>query len=335
MNPQKSASQCLSVIAVAITTALFNLSVWAQSTDAEFRALVKERKFAEGESLSRERIAKNPQDDIALWHLARITSGDAKKRDELIPKVEQCIATLPQSARCQDAAGTLYGSAAMSAGMINGIKYASKIKASFEKAVELDPKLFDARRNLNQFYMQAPGIAGGSVRKAFANADSFAKFNPGLGALLRAEVHIYEKEFDKAEALLGSIKAGGDEQVTDSLSGAWTSLGFSMISNEQSGKAVSLFERLLALDMNNATLHFGLGRAQLEQKMVDAAIVSMERALKIDNKFTAHYRLGIAYQTKGDKPKAIAALKQFLTYQSQGKAADDAKKRIEEMSKVG
>jgi hypothetical protein len=111
---------------------LTSSAAFAQSSDADFRSLLKERKPAEAEALARERINRQPQDDMALWYLARITAGDAKKRDELIPKVEQCIKAMPQSAKCQNALGTLYGAAALSSGLVNGIKYASRIKESFD-----------------------------------------------------------------------------------------------------------------------------------------------------------------------------------------------------------
>ena len=307
----------------------------AQSTDAEFAPLLKERKIAEVEKLANEHIALNANDDVAIWYLANVVASDAVKRELVIAKAEACTKALPNSAKCHQALGRLYGAAAMSSGMVAGIKYASRIKDEFARAVELAPMNFDARRDLNQFYLQAPGLAGGSVRKALANCEEHAKLNPAQGKLLRAEVHIYEKEFDNAEAILATLKQTRDEVVARTLPQAWASLGFAMIGDKQAGKAQSLFERLIAFDMESAMLHFGLGRAQLENNAVDAAIASMERALKLDGKLNAHYRLGIAYQTKGDKPKAIAALQQFLIYATNGKAADDAKQRIENLKKTG
>lgn len=307
----------------------------AQSTDAEFAPLLKERKIAEVEKLANEHIALNANDDVAIWYLANVVANDAVKRELVIAKAEACTKALPNSAKCHQALGRLYGAAAMSSGMVAGIKYASRIKDEFARAVELAPMNFDARRDLNQFYLQAPGLAGGSVRKALANCEEHAKLNPAQGKLLRAEVHIYEKEFDNAEAILATLKQTRDEVVARTLPQAWASLGFAMIGDKQAGKAQSLFERLIAFDMESAMLHFGLGRAQLENNAVDAAIASMERALKLDGKLNAHYRLGIAYQTKGDKPKAIAALQQFLIYATNGKAADDAKQRIENLKKTG
>ena len=305
--------------------------VLAQSTDAHFSALSKARKSTEMESLARERISKNANDDIALWYLGRVVASDAKKRDELIPRAEQCIKDLPQSARCHNLLGSLYGAAAMSAGVTAGLKYASRIKEMFVKAVELDPKFFPMRRDLNQFYLQAPGIAGGSVRKAIENSNDFARVDASRSQLLRADVHIYEKEYAKAEAILVALTPANDSELAESIQAATTNLGLAMVNNGAPEKAQRLFERQIALNPGSAAAHFGLGRALLEQKSLDPAIVSMERALQIDPKLTGHYRLGIAYQSKGEKVRARAAFEQFLAYTTQGRAADDARKRLGEL----
>ncbi len=310
-----------------------SITAQAQSVDADFIPLLKARNIAAIENLARERLAKNSKDDVAIWHWARSVANDAKKREELTSRAEQCIKDLPQSARCHGALGALYGTLAMSGGMTAGLKYAGKIKDMMLKAVEFEPKNYDMRRDLNQYYLQAPGIVGGSVRKAIENSNDFGTIDAVRGQLLRAEVHIYEKEFAKAEALLRAIKTSGDSDLSDAVISATTSLGYSMLSNGEVAKAQKLFEQQIAANDKYANAHFGLGRALLEQKNNDAAIASMERAMLLDPKLTGHYRLGLAYQAKGDKPKSIAAFQQFLSYQKTGKAAEDATKRLEELQR--
>ena len=61
----------------------------------------------------------------------------------------------------------------------------------------------------------------------------------------------------------------------------------------------------------------------------------MERALTIDSKIPAHYRMDIAYQTNGEKAKAISAYQQFLTYTTSGKAVEVAKQRLETLKRTG
>jgi tetratricopeptide (TPR) repeat protein len=307
----------------------------AQSTEAEFDALARAYKITEIEALARERLKANPKDEVALWAWGRSVSGDAKKRAELLPQAESCAQERPQSAYCHSLLGSLYGSAAMSGGMSEAMKYVGRIKDSFLKAVELSPKHFDMRRDLIQFYLQAPGIAGGSVRKARDQATEFAALDPARGTLLRAEIHAYEEEYPKAEALLLGVKPGKDTELASDLHNSFTTLGFAYLQAKQFDKAQSLFERVVNEDKSRAFAHFGLGRALLERQQFDPAIAAFERALQINPKQTLHYRLGMAYLGKGDKAKAAAAFKQFISYQATGKQADESRKRLAELGAAG
>lgn len=319
--------------ALIAATALFAATpLLAQSTDAEFHVLSRAHKVVELEALARQRLTENPKDDVALWHLARAGGQDAHKRTELIARAERCTREMPQSARCHNALANLFGAAASSAGMAEGIKLAGRIKSLHVTAVELDPRHFESRRDLNQFYLFAPGIVGGSVRKALQGCKDYAAFDPARGKVLRAEVHTYEEEFDEAESMLASIKPGNDAQLAEAVQDATAGLGFALIGEGKAARAEKLFERLLAADAGYAQAHFGLGRALLEQSKLDGAIASLQRALQLDSRIPAHYRLGIAYQEKGDARTALAMLRQFLTYSPGGRAADDARKRVAALS---
>lgn len=321
-----------SPLATALAVLFVAAPAFGLSTDAEFDALGRARQWAELESLARERLAGNPKDDVALWHLGRVVDREPRKRDELIALAEQCTKDLPQSARCQNLLGNLYGAVASTAGMAAGLKYASRIKTLYAKAVELDPKSLAYRRDLNQYYLHAPGLFGGSVSKAIQSSEALAKFDVGGGQVLRAEVHTYEEEFDQAEALLAAIKPGANLALADAVQSATTGLGLGLVEHHEAARAQKLFERQIAADPRDADAYFGLGRAQLEEKMLDASIASLQRALELDPRVRAHYRLGIAYQGKGDAVTALAMFRQFLAYSPQGRAADDARKRIDQLT---
>jgi tetratricopeptide (TPR) repeat protein len=319
--------------AVATTLLFIGLnSAHAASTEAEFDALLKEKKTAEAYALAQSRIKADPADGIAVMTLSNLVlSGrvpDADKaRDNAIKLTEACLVANPTSFECTRAASQLYGVMAMSGGMMAGMKYAPKIKEFMLKAVELQPKDFDARRDLNQFYIQAPGIAGGSISKAKANAESFKQYNASLSKLLLAEVHIYEKEYPQAQKLLNEATAT-DDKTKRLINNAYFGLGISYLTNEKVPESLALFQKMVAEQPEFAVAHFGLGRAQLASKQHDAAIASLERTLVLDSTQPAHYRLGIAYQEKGNKAKAIEAFTKFLSYQNKGKAVDDVNERL-------
>jgi len=94
--------------------------------------------------------------------------------------------------------GRIYGEKADRAGVFSAAGLAKKVRVSFERAVELDPRSWQARTDLAEFYMEAPGIVGGGKDKARAQADEITPLNPAMAHWVKAK--IAEKEKDTAGA---------------------------------------------------------------------------------------------------------------------------------------
>ena len=94
--------------------------------------------------------------------------------------------------------GRIYGEKADRAGFLSAAGLAKKVRSSFERAVELDPQSWEARADLAEFYLEAPGIVGGGKDKAQAQADAIATLNPALAHWIAA--HIAAKNHDSASA---------------------------------------------------------------------------------------------------------------------------------------
>jgi tetratricopeptide (TPR) repeat protein len=300
-------------------------------TDAN--TLIKAKKFDDAEKILKAKLTANPQDDSSHFYLGTILADD--RYDEAIEHLEKCVELKPQDSGYYLWLGRAYGMKAQNAGLTGGIRYAGKVKDAFLKAVELDPKSFEARYALNQYYLQAPGIVGGSVRKAKANAADFASVNLAQSRLLWAAVHTYEKDFDKAEGQLTSIGSPSDDLTKSYLRGRYFELAFGYLDDKQPEKAQKIFEQLVAAYPDNAYAYHGLGRAYFDQKKFDESIPFFEKAVALDKSISSFYRLGLVYQIKGEKKKAIDYFEQFLALKPvpQGNAADDAKDRLAELKK--
>lgn len=320
----------------ALLTLALAVSVSSQAnTDEQLSQLMKKRDYGQVDRQARERIRANPLDEQAYNFVAvAALSGDSTMREDAIPVIQTCTEKLPKSSRCPHRLGQLYGVAAMSGGMMAAMKYGSQIKDLFSKAVEHDPTNFEARRDLIQFYLQAPGIAGGSVSKAQEQAAAHAKVNMQQAKVLDLDIHIYRKDWDPAEKLVASL-SGTDDASRNAARSATANLGFALINANQIPRAQKIFETGVKQQPDVAVFQFGLGRALLESKQVDAAIAVLEKATELDPTIGAHYRLGIAYQLKGDKTRAIANLERFLDVKPPrtGKAADDARQRLEQLKR--
>jgi len=84
--------------------------------------------------------------------------------------------------------GRIYGEKADRAGFLSAAGLAKKVRTSFERAVELDPQSWEARADLAEFYLEAPGIVGGGRDKAQAQADTVAHANPAVAHWIAARI---------------------------------------------------------------------------------------------------------------------------------------------------
>ena len=80
-----------------------------------------------------------------------------------------------------------YGRKAGAANPLSAAGLARKAKNEFERAVQLDPANVEARRDLSQYYTEAPAIMGGGLDKARDQAAQVRNtmlqgtFDPGAG----------------------------------------------------------------------------------------------------------------------------------------------------------
>jgi tetratricopeptide (TPR) repeat protein len=95
--------------------------------------------------------------------------------------------------------GRIYGEKADRAGFLSAAGLAKKVRTSFERAVELDPKSSEARTDLAEFYLEAPSVVGGGKDKARAQADALLPFNPAMAHWVLARIAAKNKDMTGAE----------------------------------------------------------------------------------------------------------------------------------------
>ncbi len=171
--------------------------------------------------------------------------------------------------------GRIYGEKADRAGFLSAAGLAKKVRTSFESAVELDPRNWEARTDLAEFYLEAPGIVGGGRDKARAQMEAIRPLNPAMAHWVAAR--IAEKEKDPASAEREYRAA-----ITASHSGtrAWFDLA----------NFLSHTDRLDQMEQALSTM---------ESSPVDRAEALMEGA-------------GILLRTGRDYPLAVRLLRRYL-----------------------
>lgn len=175
--------------------------------------LFKQGKFALAKPLF-EKIVKNDPDNLkAIEYLGDI-AGHAKNWSEAIKYYEKLKKAEPKNANYQFKFGGALGMKAKDANKFLALGMLDDVENAFLTAAKLDSKHIESRWALVEFYLQVPGILGGSEKKAQQYADELLLISPVDGYLARGHIQVYFSRYLKAEADLKKAFEIGQSETT-------------------------------------------------------------------------------------------------------------------------
>ncbi len=197
---------------LALFTALLASDASAQALP-EVRALLEARSPAA--PAAAEALVKRTPDDADAWVAVTRARLQARQPAKAIESAEKATRLGPKNAQAFYWLGNAYGNRIGEVNMMSKMGLAPKLRDAFEKAVELDPALLDARSSLVEFYLQAPAVVGGGLDKAKAQAAAIGRYDRFKGLLAQARIAGHEKNTAKALKLYEEARAlkPGDPQA--------------------------------------------------------------------------------------------------------------------------
>lgn len=297
-RPRNVPNRMFRPLAVCVTALLLTVPSFAanEAPDrAEIQRLIEGRHWAAAQPLLELALTANPNDAEAHYLLG-FALINQNKGDTAVAPLERATTLAPTNSEYQRALGDAYGVSAQKAGLFSKLGLARKCKAAYDKAVELDPKNLDARASVMAFCIQAPGIVGGGIDKAYAQAEEIKKIDVTQGRAAFATIYLAEKKYPEALATL-------EEVVVD---------------RPDDYEALYQIGRLAAitgerLDRGIATLRQCLALTPPKGQPPHAA---------------AHWRIGNILEKKGDKPGAKAAYEAALARDPKFKEAIESLKKL-------
>lgn len=98
------------------------------------------------------------------------------------------------------------------------IRLIGDMKESFEKAISLNPKHIEARWAMIEYYLQVPGLFGGSEKKAQRYVNELMTLSPVDGYLAKGRIDEYFERYKSAERnYIKAIEVGGSKTTYERL----------------------------------------------------------------------------------------------------------------------
>jgi tetratricopeptide (TPR) repeat protein len=251
--------------------------------------------------------------------------------DRGIPACEKAVALEPQNGLFHLWLGRIYGEKADRVSFFTAAGMAKKVRTEFERAVELSPESWEARTDLAEFYLEAPGIVGGGKDKARVQAELIAPMNPAMAHWVQGRIAEKNKDTAAAEqeyrAAIAASNGGARAWLNLALFYRHTSRFDPMEQALRTLESAPL-DRPEAL-MDGASVLLRTGRdLPLGTRLLRRYLASFPKVEEAPV-FKAHYLLGELLEKQGDRPAAAEEYRASLALAHDFSKAQESLKRVE------
>jgi len=226
--------------------------------------------------------------------------------------------------------GRIYGEKADRAGFLSAAGLAKKVRNSFERAVELDPGSWEARTDLAEFYLEAPGIVGGGTDKAQAQAEAITPLNPAMAHWIAARIAEKRKDLASAEREYRAAIAASHSGIR-----SWVDLAIFFRHHNRLDEMEQALRNLESAPVDRAeSLMDGASLLLRSGRDYSLGVRLLRRYLSAPVEegpaFKAHEMLGQLLEKQGDRQAAVAEYRAAIALAHTYARAQADLKRIEQ-----
>lgn len=299
---------------------LFPIITVGQSIFVETEELFEQKEFGKAEQKLQYYLGNYPNDVKAI-ELLGDAFGYQKKWENAIVQYKQLVQTNSSNADYHYKYGGSLGMKVLSINKFKALGLIGDIKNAFLKAAELDPNHINTRWALVEFYMQLPGIIGGSKKKSLKYANELEQISKVDGYLAKGYINEYDNEPELAEKFYKlAIQEGGSLTCFQKLTALYEN-------QNEPQKAISNIENAQKKHERNA-LHYQIGKVAAEYN------VELQKGEQCLHKYIknhspedgvpiewAYYRLAQIYKHQNNKTQSLNWINKALTIRTDFKQA--------------
>ena len=312
---------------ISLLLYLLPLFAVAQNNYQQAEEYFKQEKFSKAKPIFENYLKQNPDDKKTREYLGDIAAY-GKNWDAAITYYEALVQDEPSNANYHFKYGGAMGLKAMSISKIRAVAYIGDIKHELEQAAKLDSKHIEARWALIEFYIQLPGIFGGSENKAIDYATELGKISKVDGYLANGYIAEYtDRPKDAERYYKKAIEVGGSPHTYEKLSNLYEK-------NNQPKEAIVTNSEALKKHKRNQ-LNYQIGKISAQYNLEpEYGIECLSQYLANYSikdgvpKDWAYYRLAQIYKNLGKKEIALTWINKALIDRTDFKEAQQEKSLI-------
>ena len=301
------------------------LAMTAQGQQTQAERLIQAGHWKRARVIVETRFHEAPDDPLAYFLLSQIryAFGDRKAPLQL---AEEAVALKRGVAKYHRQLAEALGIEAQHAGTIRQLLLAGRFRKEIDAALALDPRDVQALRDLMEFYLVAPRVAGGAAEKAETIADRIRTIDAPEGLLAEARIAAFHKQNAAQEALLRQAA-----QAQPASYRARIELGEFELGNPHAGLDVAEAAANDALNLDASRVESyailaAIYAIRADWRALDAILSDAEHAVPDD--LTPYYRAADRLLTAGRDPaRAERYLRTYLTEEPDGNEASAAEAR--------
>jgi tetratricopeptide (TPR) repeat protein len=287
------------------------MTVVAAAADLTVESLIENGHWKRARELAQAAYKVHPEDAHATYVLARVQHAFGNF-DEAVKLGEAAVRLDPKSSAAHRELGEIYAGQADHVSFLKQIGLARKVRAEFDAALAAAPKEADNITDQIQYFMEAPGIAGGDKNKAAEMANELVKIDPAQGYLALAYVAHQQKQDDKLEGLYQKAVESNPRNYE-----ARVTLANFYISPQHTNSSQAEQHSQAALEMNPDRIDgYRLLAIALvfEKRFDDAAKLAAAAEAKIPDDISPYVYAARAMLREGvELPRAESYLKKYFT----------------------
>lgn len=240
---------------------------------------LENQEFQKAKTFFSEKVKQDEQDDAAQYYLGRsyLLSGD---HDKAINHLKKAVKINGINADYHYSLGAAWGTKAQKSSMMKAAILAPKIIREFEKCVELDSTHIQGNAAAANFYILAPPIMGGDIKKARKAATRISRLDEIQASLIWATIYEKQNQPDLAEKAYEKYNLSFNDTTGDVT--FYNRYGYFLLKQDKVNQAVAMFEKQVTLAPDAANPHDSLGDGYRVAGRLEDALAAYEKALALD-----------------------------------------------------